>query len=347
MSPLNPIAVRERSKSVLGCREVYPGGPYVISFVVGLNQNSADDLARVNIFFNTGTVSTARVLGGKLRQTFRRNVTSLDVIEQLLKHPEKLIEIDDSLVGFHDISKAGACPISPRSIQKELELAHVGQCILQGEKEKLEKHLENIAEMKPRPQSEAILKGPFADNHNKDDDNSGSSNSAQDDMEYQFSLPTAVMDQVDQCLRDIRKLKKIIKGVATNGKGTVFLYGNGGVAYTPSIPKAMYQKLRQLRESSFRARPKYIALGTRDRYFVSFNDGSADWKGPKVLDKLLKKCTQEKKMPRSVSFGSSYDTFFVVFHDGSWKYQGRGIPQSLEEKLEERDCRYALLFIAC
>jgi hypothetical protein len=134
-------------------------------------------------------------------------------------------------------------------------------------------------------------------------------------------------------------MDKQVKGVSTNGKGTVFLYGNGGVAYTPAIPRALYQKLRQLRNSSYSARPSYVSLGTRDRYFVAFNDGTADWKGPKPLDKVLKKCLQSSQPPRSVAFGSSYDTFFVVFHDGSWQYQGRGIPSSLEEKLADREDR--------
>ena len=111
------------------------------------------------------------------------------------------------------------------------------------------------------------------------------------------------------------------------------------MAYTPAIPRALYQKLKQLRNSSYSARPFYVSLGTRDRYFVAFNDGTADWKGPKPLDKIVKKCLQEKQLPRSVAFGSLYDTFFVVFHDGSWQYQGRGIPSSLEEKLTAREDR--------
>lgn len=175
--------------------------------------------------------------------------------------------------------------------------------------------------------------------------------------EFHFKLPAEVMNQVDQCLRDIAKMNKVVKGVATNGRGTVFLYGNGGVAYTPAIPKALYQKLRQLRSSSFSSRPCFVALGTRDRYYVSFNDGSGDWKGSSSLDKMLKKrvskntgggsssssgkrtdgASGESLLPRSVAFGATYDTFFVVFNDGSWEYQGRSIPKSLEKKLRERD----------
>lgn len=326
---LNPTALRERAKSVQGCREVVASGDSVVSFVVGLHLRKVESLARVNIFFETGTVGTSRVLGGKVRQTFRRNVNSLDVVERLLKSPDKLVTIDEGLIGLHDDEDDSS---EARSLQKEVELADVGLCILEGEREKLISHLESIA---PAPKDEA--------RNDVADDNSATSSAS--GLEFRFSLPADVMAQVDQCLKDITSMDKMVKGVATNGKGTVFLYGNGGVAYTPAIPRALYLKLRQLRNSNFNARPSYISLGTRDRYFVAFNDGTADWKGPKPLDKILKKCLQSAKPPKCVSFGSSYDTFFVIFEDGSWQYQGRGIPASLEQKLASRDDRADLVTV--
>lgn len=339
---LNPAAVRERAKSVAGCKEVVAQGESVISFMVGLDKGKSDALARINIFVDSGTIGTSRVMSGKVRQTFRRNVNSLDVVERLLKKPESLLAIDEGLIGMHDEEAKESNSLSgfssPRSMKKELELADVGLCILQGEREKLQNHLESLTQVSQRN------KYTPKDNDNSDSSSSTSSSSIAG-MEFQFSLPTDVMTQVEQCLRDITKMDKLVKGVATNGKGTVFLYGNGGVAYTPSIPKALYQKLRQLRNSNFSARPCDVSLGTRDRYYVAFNDGTADWKGPKALDKILKKCLASAQQPRSVSFGSTYDTFFVVFHDGSWQYQGRGIPESLEEKLASRDDKADLVAV--
>jgi hypothetical protein len=347
---LNPAAVRERAKSIQGCKEVVAQGESVISFLVGLDQvGNPDGLARVNIFVDSGTVGTSRVMGGKLRQTFRRNVNSLDVVERLLKKPEKMLAIDEELIGLHDDDDEedghDEKKISTTSLKKELELADVGLCILQGEREKLQKHLDSLSQTQV-----PTLKPKLMDSHSTDDDDADvddgdSSEESQLGMEFQFSLPADVMIQVDQCLRDITNMNKLVKGAATNGKGTVFLYGNGGVAYTPSIPRALYQKLKQLRNSTFLARPSYVALGTRDRYFVAFNDGTADWKGPKALDKCLKKLIQNEQQPRSVSFGSNYDTFFVVFHDGSWQYEGRGIPESLETKLASRDDRADLSIV--
>lgn len=75
---LNPTAVRERAKSVPGCREVLADGPTVLSFIVGLHgtkgRQRPKDLARVNIWTDTGTVGTSRVINGKVRQSFRRHV---------------------------------------------------------------------------------------------------------------------------------------------------------------------------------------------------------------------------------------------------------------------------------
>jgi hypothetical protein len=106
---LNPVAIRERVKSIPTCQELPGQGEFVLSFLViqspspeqlnGMekdkieskryqytNNNSNTNAARVNIFVDSGTIGTCRVmLNGKLRQSFRRNVTSLDVVERLLR----------------------------------------------------------------------------------------------------------------------------------------------------------------------------------------------------------------------------------------------------------------------
>jgi hypothetical protein len=555
---LRPVAVRERSKAIPGCKELKnKDDPFssTINFLIvppatGGEESKTQELpgkenkplpVRISVFCDTGTVGTAKVIGGQVRQAFRRNVTSLDVLERLLRHPEGPLQINDQLIGVTDTEDEhndnnDANTAGVPNFKKGVELADVGLCILEGEREKLAKHLRNLddegakeafearaaaskeqqiqqrkqeaakqkqlqqqqqlqqltrppAQQLPskkivdRPSGEmqaqmlekamansnsnsnnnqkssggnsnrigrrrnklnnlrknrnldhskkhtessahemnktkrrggkqgaasesnsrssgdgkkqarstarvatkmttitANTGGPTtttstANNYDDDHDDSDSddASSAMSTSEYNkkvadnnnktpinsfkscgyefhFKLPAEVMNQVDQCLRDIAKMNKVVKGVATNGRGTVFLYGNGGVAYTPAIPKALYQKLRQLRSSSFSSRPCFVALGTRDRYYVSFNDGSGDWKASSSLDKMLKKRVIKNptpdssakpnavsSLPRSVAFGATYDTFFVVFNDGSWEYQGRAIPKSLEKKLRERD----------
>jgi len=336
---------------------------YICSFLVGLNhQENPEGLARVNVFCDTGTVATCRIFHGIPRETFRRNVSSLDVVERLLRHPPCPAEVDESLVGLSDATNTnnlnastGSVTMSPtkkkapppiRSLKDDIELVEVGLCILNGEKEKLQNHLLSLEEEKReeanvrnnsnavgQPKTSTSRAEHNANNQDSTEEGEEDEGSEEEGMEFQFSLPVSAMKHVEQCLQDISRMNKLVRGVATNGKGTIFLYGNGGVAYTPNIPKHLYQKLKLLRNSPISARPSYVSLGTRDRYFVAFKDDTFDWKGPKPLDKILKGISQA---PRSVAFGSSYDTFFIVFADGSWKFHGRSIPPQLADKLEER-----------
>lgn len=71
---------------------------------------------------------------------------------------------------------------------------------------------------------------------------------------------------------------------------------------------------------------------------MTFNDGTFSYKGPKGLDRELRKLTTP---PQSVAFGSTFDTFFLVFSDGSWKCQGKGIPKDLEAKLSHKKSQQA------
>ena len=338
---LDPDAVRRRAQSIAGCREVHSHAtsgvqppPHVVTFLVGLREiRDVNQLARVTVFADTGTIGVCRVLRGEVRQIFRRNVISLDVVERYLRQPPKLTTIDHKLVGLGDDRKQP-------TLRSEIELAEVGVAILGAEKEKLESHLASIQPKKPEATPEKTASKQ--DNSRDFDVDHSLASSAQQGMEFQFSLSPTAMKHVDQCLTDINKMGKLIKGVSTNGKGTVFLYGNGGVAYTPNIPRPLHQKLSQLRNSTIASRPAYVALGTRDRFFVAFHDGTYHFKGPKGLDRELK---HEKRPPLSVAFGNTWDTFFIVFHDGSWKYQGRGIPDALEEKLAARSDRPDLVCV--
>jgi hypothetical protein len=320
---LNIEAVRRRAEAIAGVREVVPphGGVRTdqASFLVGLVEDAPPDankLARVTIF-QSGTITTSRILHSDVRHVFRRNVSELDVVERLLRDPPTLTVIDHSLIIYRD---------EKLTVKSEVELADVGLAMLQGEKEKLENHqssllMETSRNDKKRQQPASVI-----------DLTQG--------MEFQFSLPASSMKHVDQCLSDINKMNKLVRMIATNGKGTVFLYGNGGVAYTPNIPRPMYQKLSQLRNSRMNSRPSYVSLGSKDRFFCAFHDGTFIFKGPKGLDKELKQCLNP---PRSVAFANTWDSFFIVLSNGEWTHSGKSIPNGLKEKLDERKDKSDLL----
>lgn len=304
---MDPAAVRKTARAVPGCVEDSSlEGDTVMSFLVGLDSKDTANLARINVYTVTGTIGTCRVLEGRVREIFKRNVSSVSALKRILTNPPLLTTVGDNL---NDGAAAGG---GNESLPDKMELAEVGMCILLSDKEKLQHHLESCVDAA----------------REKDQDVSG--------MDFEFGLPKKVMKQVEQCLTDILSMGKYVTCVATNGKGAVFLYGHGGVAYTPGIPKHLHQKLKQLKHGrastlTTDTRPSYVALGTRDRYYVQFHDGSADWKGPKALDKLLKNC---RLAPRSVAFGEKYDSYFVVFEDGSWECND--IPEELNDKLADR-----------
>ena len=302
---LDPVAVRNTAKTVMGCRE--DGSledDSVMSFLVGLDSNDASRLARINVYAKTATIGTCRVFQGQVREIFKRNVSSMNALRRILSNPPTLTTVGDSLDGT-----AGA----KESLPNKMELAEVGMCMLLSDKEKLQQHLEGAME-------------------------AARENDLDVSVDFEFGLPKRVMKQVEQCLQDIMDQGKFVTCVATNGKGAVFLYGHGGVAYTPNIPKQLHQKLKQLKHgramsgsiSSVDTRPSYVAIGTRERYYVAFHDGTADWKAPKALDKCLKR----RSTPRSVAFGDKYDSYFVVFEDGSWECND--VPKDLLDKLEAR-----------
>jgi hypothetical protein len=391
-------------------------GPKAVTRVNGSKSASSltgvDELARVTIYCDTGTVATARLAAnGAIRHVFRRNVTSLDVVERCLKYPALLPKIDWQLLSMTDNSNSvqneseNSNRQQQQSIKQNLELCDVGIAILQSECEKLVLHANALSSHNinvnntstiaaspvsaasvtvipsqtpttagaglsstPPPSAPSAVKTRTPVSTETSNSNrrqpppppSGPTNitggpaTTTSGMEFQFSLAERPMKHVDQCLTDIQKMNKIVHAVSTNGIGTVFLYGNGGVAYTPNIPRTLYQKLSQLRYSKVHSsRPQYVSLGSRERYFVAFHDGTVSYKGPKGLDKELRKLTPpgsattptsaataaaatKQLWPlRSVAFGSAYDTFCIVFQDGSFRYQGKSFPKELEDSLNQ------------
>jgi hypothetical protein len=130
---LDMQAVKTRAACVPGCELVANSNGNVCSFVVGVQTTStgsisvsspsAKDMARVHIFTDTGTVAVGRIVQGKYRQVFRRNVSSLDVVEELLRSPPPLTVIDETLLGTTS---------APKSVLGQLELVEIGSAILEG-----------------------------------------------------------------------------------------------------------------------------------------------------------------------------------------------------------------------
>jgi hypothetical protein len=74
--------------------------------------------------------------------------------------------------------------------------------------------------------------------------------------------------------------------------------------------------------------PTYVSLGSKGRYYASFEDGKKVWEGPDTMDIFFL-----KKPVRCIAFGRTVDDFIVVYDDGTWKKSG-SIPHDLSNILE-------------
>lgn len=161
---------------------------------------------------------------------------------------------------------------------------------------------------------------------------------------------------------DIRQKKRrlgisAITSIPTNGEGCVILRENGAFNVVGDIPKHLEERLFD-RDGPF---PEYISLGSNDRYFVKFDDGTYYYYGPDSMAKIL-----EKKMPQrqrgkgkkkrrggksnnlsvaSVAFGREIEDFFVVFTDGSWECDGF-LHKGLDKLLDDRGNLADLLWVS-
>jgi hypothetical protein len=336
-------------------------------------QRNPQNLARVTVYCKTGTIAIGRILyntnantgntntntvqqqlqqqqqqQSKIRHIFRKNVSSLDIVERCLRQPTEIQSIDWNLIGMTDTTTTSTNTSNDTttnstnpenthhhslSISNNLELINVGLAILNSERDKLIQHVHTIEKstMKPK-QTTTTSTIPNTSSQ------SSSLLSTRTGTEFQFSLAINPMKHVDQCLNDIQQMNKYVTWVTTDGVGTVFLYGNGGVAYTPNIPQLLYQRLYQLRTTSKvrNHRPKYVVLGTKERFFVIFYDNTYFYhishhkKQKQMFEQEIKKLNiDQKSPPLSIAFGKNDDTIFIIYHNGTYQYYGKSIPYDL------------------
>jgi hypothetical protein len=118
--------------------------------------------------------------------------------------------------------------------------------------------------------------------------------------------------------------------IACGGKATIMLLENGSTVWTNGLTTKLYNRLIDRRQNALPP-PEYVAIGSKDRYYVRFKDGVYAWTGCEKMTKALK---ETDKIVKSVAFGAQMDSYFIVYEDG-W-YQGSNVPKSLIKILEDR-----------
>ena len=153
-----------------------------------------------------------------------------------------------------------------------------------------------------------------------------------------------------------------IVAVPTNGHGCIVLRNNGAFSTVGNLPKPLYKELFRKRAPF----PEYIALGTKGRYYVRFEDGTHKCAGPQSLkafingtgeyessnakktsrfsNSVMKQKTKKGQIENRhnhshaiacIAFGRKFDEFFLVRNDGSWECNG-DMPESLDQLLADR-----------
>lgn len=196
---------------------------------------------------------------------------------------------------------------------------------------------------------EAALMGQSSN----DDDSSDSDDSCNDLCRGRSKTKRKILPgEIEPLKRQLRL--SAIAAIPTNGDGCVVLRENGAFNVVGRIPKLLEEQLFR-EDAPF---PEYISLGSKDRYFVKFDDESYYVRGSTSLNRALNVKMAEKRKVKgknraknkkisiaSVAFGKESDTFFVVFSDGSWECGGE-LHDELDKLLTDRGNRADLVWVS-
>ena len=288
-----------------------------------------------------------------------------------------------------DVDKTSKLLSLQIDIKRKIEIADVGLAILMGEREKLKKMM-SVKKGDSLEQDDESESSRSASCDNEAEELARQSRIMGCEVEYSFPsdladyLEAALMGQStnddndssdsDDSRNDVRRgrsktKRKILPGeskpkkrqlglsaiaaIPTNGEGCVVLRKNGAFNVVGLIPKILEELL--FRDDAPAPFPEYIALGSNDRYFVKFDDGSYYFYGPtsltRIIDEKMSKTQKgnhkngEHLSLASIAFGKELDDFFVVFSDGSWECDG-DLHKGLDKLLIDRGNRADLLWVS-
>lgn len=107
---------------------------------------------------------------------------------------------------------------------------------------------------------------------------------------------------------------------------TAMLYDDGDHAWTSGMPQLLYNKLngRGRRKHPF---PTYLAMGTKQRYYLKFADGSSEWAGNRSDGMDTDLNDNEYGDVTCVAFGTNPHSYFILRTGGS---QWCGLPDGME-----------------
>ena len=309
------------------------------------------DNVRINVYWTTGTVGTCleHPRQGKT-QLFRRNV-DLSTLQQIFQNPrlhtgtgyhtrqglKRIVNESDNDDVCHNLEKEVVLQL--KRLDNELltiqsERAKV-QEILDDFEQRREIERKRKAEAEAAIERERIAKQRREEMVKKQALISSQRHSRGKRLDFRLFEGKFVSKWFDET----------VTSMACGGTATVMFYENGGWAGTSNIPNQLYNKLNGRQKTL--PSPKYLALGSQDRYYVEFQDGKSQWNGCDKMDDLL---YNSNRCVKTVAFGGDrekdydqgwneeWETYFVVFTDGWWSCGG-DIPIGLSDILRSRGNR--------
>ena len=290
----------------------------VMCFLV--EEDGGASVARINVYYQTGTVAICRVLNGEVRQVFRRRCT-LAGVERILRNPPQLtlVGLSASLVDESAYEVDGVSADSDQQgdikelqreqkLRRDIDICDTGMAILQGELEWVRGQSAALEEaqlaLAAETAKKAIKKASLAVGEYNDSDDDEESEDEEDEdegdddngslssrREFEFNLPQDTVADVETFLAD--SATDPVRCVAINGIGVVLIYQSGEWAYSSDgLPKKLRKALNAYGDQDDGGRhppPRYASLGTEDRYFLAFGSGGrcGVWNGPSGLDEAL------------------------------------------------------------
>ncbi len=232
---LSPQEVRRVGKKAPNCSEVKSNLPHVLSFLL----STEPDPARIEVYCDSGTVSTLRIFNGCIRHILERNC-SIKRVEEICRNPPKLslTELDKELnlnqeiklqktkslrsspeLGQHKRVRSGLSQafsfskqgniVTPEVLENDLTMLEIGELVLVSENNLLKSHYAAAKAAKQKKNNKINVSGVAG---GKDPQT----------REYACSFPQYVMEQVEDVLDNASRSNQVMTCAATNGHSVSF-----------------------------------------------------------------------------------------------------------------------------
>ena len=296
---------------------------------------------RINVYWTTGTVGTCldHPRQGKT-QLFRRNV-DLSSLRAIFQNPRT-----HTGSGYHTVdqmkeniqaSENGSCTDLESEAKMQMKRLEEESREIEREKARVQEILdafeeERKMERKRKEEAEAAAERERVAKRQREEaqrqaEEAERKRALLDARRYSrgkyidYSLVGG--DHVNECFGET------VTSMACGGRATILFYENGGWAWTSGLTNQLHNKLKGRQRSL--PSPKYVAMGSQDRYYVEFEDGKSQWVG---CDAMTNEINNSNRIIKTVAFGEDWDSYFIVYTDGGWSYNN--IPSGLDDLIERR-----------